>query len=593
MNEMLYIDGQLVDLGEGVDITLSYKSNMLTDLSKIVGNNSYTINLPKTKKNLGIIGFSDVPSAVTSFPRAYHTARYFRNGVEIVSEGRAVLMGVGDTIEIVIVWGGASALARIVEDSKMLTEMEGFTDYYDWGYLTSASVYNGKDEIIVPDLELNNRNGIPLHPAVRSTYIFNAIRKYYGLTMAFPSDREAFIDSLIFPLLTRNGGYANRISNQGGYKNHESYGGELLDKMGEDFDTIFEPKYNTLQTEIQYFKVLQDCKVVVTPNFGSFHIGAYVAYGSDNKTDNIVYFPYEIKRNEGSTVFPNIYMYITPVEIELKKNDLFLVRLMYPIVENATGYLYMFGAQPSEVKVNDKFPIVENLPDIKVIDFIKAIASMAGLFVIPSSDGNTLNFVPFEVFSDKSNAVDWSDKLLPKSVMNTPANVGYSLDGFARNNRMLYKEDDTVATWADGNIVVGDDTLDFERDAVVLPFAPSDSYAGKASIPLYKYDDEGVAELLEVEPRVLIESNLNGYSSGVFNGLHWSELITNYYETYQNAVKSPVVITERVRLDELSLRDLDVSTPVYLRQYGKYYAIVEVKASSNGVCECKLLQLED
>lgn len=592
MNEMLYLDGQLVDLAEDVEITLSYKSNMLTELSKIVGNNSYTINLPKTKRNLGIIGFSDIPSAVTSFPRAYHSARYFRNGVEIVSDGRAVLMGVGDTIEIVIVWGGASALSKIVEDSKNLTEMDGFTDYYDWNSLTSASAYNGTDEIVIPDLELNNKNGIPLHPAVRSTYIFNKIKAYYGLTMEFPSDREEFINSLIFPLLTRNGGYVNRISNQGGYKNHESYGGELLDKMGEDFDTIFEAKYNTLQTEIQYFKVLQDCKVVVTPNFGSYYIGAYVAYGSDN-ADNIVYFPYEITKNEGSTVFPNIYMYNTSVEIELKEGDLFYVRLMYPIIYNQLGYLYTFGAQPSEVKVNDKFPIVENLPEIKVIDFIKAIASMAGLFVIPSSDGNTLDFVPFEVFSDKSNAVDWSEKLLPNSVMNTPSSVGYSLDGFARNNRMLYKEDDTVATWADGNIVVGDETLDYERDAVELPFAPSDSYGGRASIPLYKYDDDGVAELLEVVPRVLVESNLYGYSSGVFNGLHWSELITNYYETYQNAVKSPVVITENVRLDELSLRDLDVSTPVYLRQYGKYYAIIEVKASSNGVCECKLLQLED
>ena len=85
---------------------------------------------------------------------------------------------------------------------------------------------------------------------------------------------------------------------------------------------------------------------------------------------------------------------------------------------------------------------------------------------------------------------------------------------------------------------------------------------------------------------------MDGYSTGTFDGLHWNTLIGEYYNTYQNAVKSPVVVSELVRLDELSLRDLDVAKPVYLRQYGRYYAIVELKAPSNGVCECKLLQLD-
>lgn len=42
-NEMLFIDGELVDLGES-KITLKSQSNLLSDLSKIVSNNSYTIN---------------------------------------------------------------------------------------------------------------------------------------------------------------------------------------------------------------------------------------------------------------------------------------------------------------------------------------------------------------------------------------------------------------------------------------------------------------------------------------------------------------------------------------------------------------------
>ena len=40
------------------------------------------------------------------------------------------------------------------------------------------------------------------------------------------------------------------------------------------------------------------------------------------------------------------------------------------------------------------------------------------------------------------------------------------------------------------------------------------------------------------------------------------------------------------------MKELDVKVPVYLGQYGRYYALISVKSEDTGVCECKLLQLE-
>ena len=54
-NDLLFIDGELVDLDDSTKITLNYKSNLFTDLSKIVSNNSYTIKLPKTVRNNGLL----------------------------------------------------------------------------------------------------------------------------------------------------------------------------------------------------------------------------------------------------------------------------------------------------------------------------------------------------------------------------------------------------------------------------------------------------------------------------------------------------------------------------------------------------------
>ena len=63
----LYINGVKADLGK-TDISLNYKSNLLTDISKIISNNSYTIKLSKTARNMALIECSHIPSSISKFP---------------------------------------------------------------------------------------------------------------------------------------------------------------------------------------------------------------------------------------------------------------------------------------------------------------------------------------------------------------------------------------------------------------------------------------------------------------------------------------------------------------------------------------------
>lgn len=584
MKEELYINGEAVDLDESVNITLNYKSNMLTDLSKIVGNNSYTIKLPKTQRNLGIIGCADMPGAVSSFPRVTHDARYFRNGVEIVSRGKAVLLAVNESIEVVLTWGSTTGFLALVEEGKNLTDFMESTSWIPWNDTVSVGAY-GATNIMYSDIDFGLKDGeskVKIHPSVRVSYLFSLIGSHYGLRFEFSEDRSEFISRLILPLLTRNGGYANRYSNRG-----------TLYKTGTDSYTFSkESEYNSYFEEIastiyRYrFTAKAGGKLVVTPSFFSMFLGACVKYGTDTFEENTVYLQYEVDPITGA------YFYNKPVEIDINEGDMFVIWTMeYPMTIDERNAVYSFGIQPNEIQFGDRFPIIENLPDIKIIDFIKAIASMCGVFAVPSLDGDLLKFVPFDLLSNRSRAVDWSDNVMHKDISERPRNVGYVLEDFAQNNKMLYKEDDNVPPYSNSNIVVGDKTLEEERDAVTLPFAPSVMRGYRAKINLYEYND-GEPELQNVEPRILIEKNVGGLSTGVFDGLDWSTLINNYYSTYQNTIKTPVVITENVLLDEFTLRDMDLSIPVYLRQYGRYYAVVEVKAPSNGVCECKLLQLD-
>lgn len=115
---MLFIDGKLVDLDDNTKITLNFKSNIFTDLSKIVSNNSYTIKLPKTIRNQRIISHAELPSADSGYPRKYHDARYFRNGVEVIPTAKAVLISISDKIEIAMTWGNITALSSMLESGK-------------------------------------------------------------------------------------------------------------------------------------------------------------------------------------------------------------------------------------------------------------------------------------------------------------------------------------------------------------------------------------------------------------------------------------------------------------------------------------------
>ena len=113
---------------------------------------------------------------------------------------------------------------------------------------------------------------------------------------------------------------------------------------------------------------------------------------------------------------------------------------------------------------------------------------------------------------------------------------------------------------------------------------------GIATIPLYSYTSDGALQYNEsTDPRLLVLKNDN---TATFDGLDWNTIIENNYKSYQKYIREPKIITELVEIRDHELRNLDMSVPVYLAQYGKYYAVISIKAEKTGICECKLFQLD-
>lgn len=602
----LYINNTKADLNK-TDITLSYKSNLLTDISKIISNSSYTIRLPKTAKNLALIECSHLPSSTSRYPYLKHKGTLLRNGIEMIKNANVVLLETGETIEVALTWGNVTNFAGVVNDGKKLTDItHGTVEGVDWVVWSNKGSNSAQFPLIDYGFNSDDPN-VWYHPVVTVKWILDKIQEQSGVTFNFPSDKLTVINKMIIPLLTRNDseelyskypinlvgtgiGRDNRVVNYFGL-NINFNGDDTQRKYGETVD------YQQQNSTVKAYRISYDSD--------KSHIKGTVMTVFRSTTISIDYLTVElwIDRTSIATFRPISYQV---------NNNLWTVGFNIDCTFNmSTGQIISLGllsgrgyfssasdagsntnlnltlSARGEISFGEKFPLVPSLPDIKQIDFIKAVASMVGLFALPDGE-NGIKFIPFDNLSaNKSKAVDWTNRVIMAYNSVTPRNLQYTLNNIAQNNWFRYKEDDNVMGNYDGNIQVDDATIEYERDAITLPFSACSTKGDVAYIPLYSYNDNGELQYNKANPRILL---LDG-TKGIFKGLEWNTLIANNYQTYKGLINNAKVVTEYIRLNSIELRDLEMDIPVYLAQYGCYLAIIEIKTKENDICECKLLKL--
>lgn len=602
MRDELYIDGTKVDMCES-GVSLEYRSNILTDISKIVSNFSYTIKLPKTKNNLRLIECAHIPSAVSSFPYLPHVGTLLRDGVQIVDGANVVLMSVSDTIEIALSWGNATGFSKIIEFEGNLDDLDyGIDDYIFWRYDISP------DEN-VPIMNYGFRSTekhVSYHPVVSAKWLLDRIQSQFGVNLLFPSDKQDVLQSLKIPLLKKEDAQkhvdANRVTltlnglkkTDGALRVYQLMFYGLASSYYVEYysDSVlisaFKPKFNNMQLNYSI-----DCKLIYVGS--AYKNGGYLDI-VDADTGEII---------DQVNAFEVIDRGNDNYECHFKK-DLLLEPYDKTIYISTTvsktgddSVSLVSGSITLEAKVSEvgadigeynKFFTIPNLPSVKLIDFVKSIAYMLGVFAVPG-DNNDIRFISFDtVIENKSNAVDWSGRVLFNDYGDVARNISYQLNDFTQKNWFRYKEDDNITENYDSFIAVENRALDYERDAVSLPFSACDTLGGVASIPMYSYNDDGELEYDSgMNPRIVLYDSET--RSGVFYPLRWEELIRQHYASYQEVVRQPKVIKELVLLSAPELAVLDLLKPVYIRQYGSYFAIVKVKTKENNICEVELLKI--
>lgn len=308
------------------------------------------------------------------------------------------------------------------------------------------------------------------------------------------------------------------------------------------------------------------------------------------------------------------------------------------------GYLEMedkdmefFIVNSDKVTMSHAVDLASNLPDISCMTFMKSLFYMMGTYPYVDKNGNITARLFSEIKDnlDSGKTIDWSSKIIKPFGVDSDSEVKFSQSSsYAQKNYYMMKSDELepeidpedieedVYESGLGCIQVEDSTLSVSQTVIQVPFYPP--YIKNNKFPyldtgntikawtLVKNDEASssrantyVKEYCIPYPALgIIEDREYGHTetNGVYtkDGERMSMRVWNGFQNlsetpaltyFQEILRKPFVVTEKLRLNEFDLLNLDYTIPVYLEKYNSYFGIVSISRDSKGVCKCELIKL--
>lgn len=302
-----------------------------------------------------------------------------------------------------------------------------------------------------------------------------------------------------------------------------------------------------------------------------------------------------------------------------------------PLSMSADIYFYpLFNPGKFYLGTGMWLSITKNLPDISCMTFIKSLYYMIGAFPAIDNDGNiiAISYNKLTENLNNGNIYNWSKKAMSQSC--EPDNVKFDVSGFAQKNYFLMKNDNLGEDKKErdfyergkGCITVGNETLEPNKTIFQLPFygkfqedlqyyyiktgdtvkmwekdgnevSPVESKPAVGIIKGTKWYDYYLTNELDDEGKPIYRKVDNGeyiLTMDIWNG--FKNISKNESYAYlQSIIKNPIVIKENFILNELDLRNLDYTVPIYLEKYNSYFAIITLERDSKGICKAELIKL--
>lgn len=610
MTRELTINGQAVDLLPDSDITLEYVSNFFGEPGKISLPRSYTIRIPRTSRNASILDHPGQPGHASSTTRRFLSARFYRNGIDLLGEAKAYIMStMPEGYEIALVWNALDALQTLSQSDATLNDLpdlpvlpwispNGLTPDYtesSEGGALFAWYNSGLGALLYPDAHTST------HPSMRVLNLIDRILTGAGVPYELSEAARRSASELMLlaapgrhpdrNMEISSGSVAQSVELTKATANNESVTLLYMQGWEHGWDAP-----STATTVSQVFttgdndthRVLFNMQAPVGVDLSDCAIAVYGQVREDNmvnERENLmrVYFT-----QSGSK-----WVLYSDEEIRLSGWPEYSVELEFSGSVSAVMTPYdpawpMFAAnrvhESIDISKDNRFPLAGNLPDIKQMDFLMSCMVMLGW--TPVIKDGTLRLMTLDEVLDFDRAYDWTAKV--DITDRAPIEVKYALDGWAQLNRIRYQDDAPLGFDPEGKLFVQDGTLAEQREYFNLPFAASMGSTAQH----YRIKEGNEVEDIDIAPRVFrLGLGIKGMTLRFDANLYGDSLISARYSRLQEIVRVPVLLSVDIRLNEIDLAQLDLTRPVYLGQYGQYYAILKIQTSNTDLCKVELLQL--
>lgn len=640
----LYINAVLCDLDADETITLLYQSPIFSELDSIQSNRSYNISLPLTPNNIRAIGQSQRVDVRTNVPYKRLPAALYMNGVPLFTKGYAVVTDISDTINVTLTWGNVGNFQPLFDNNlrDLIEEMEGLNaGHIDWN--ESSTILDANTENEYPGVAFWGVNfGMGLsnpqyvHPSVQVSTILQAIERQHDITID-GKERLAYSPNLgpIVPLVSNDGDdesgkdqyfLATNIVSNGSGGGGTSFKWGLQSYIKQDPYGLYSGEdaiFNKLNSSHLFLSIIPNDLESDTFRIGCTATGTaflkeriyFVVKSGDKELLRISSDPEDVSIATSHALYTfHVKDFPSDFEINTTENDGFSIILENFMNVQSDGNHSIIA--PCSVKVwgdilkfPGSFPIAINLPDMSQGDFVFALMNMNGLFAYADNDEpDMIRLISIDDITDKAKAgdiVDWSDKVILNDFnrVDMPDASEFTIDDLAQSNILDYDNDDDVETDTHGIIKIDNENIEKETELVTLPFSASDNATTDgvscALVPIYEQQDNGDVNYSECSPRIL--SGRGGLISGLVKCIGvfdpWMQfggdtgIVETKYNSYRNTVSRVRLITVRVKLSEIDLYNLDYTTPIYISQFGKLFALYSVETGEDGVCDCQLLSL--
>ena len=622
----LYINDKLIELSDNELIGITYCANNIGELQNRNSSFSNTIKIPITQNNKVAFDWSHLVNSSTDLPYKTLKATYIENGVELVSNGMAIINSIEDGYFNINILSGNSDLTELLGD-KTIGELYGL-DSFLWRRVDTIASNNRSKPYIYPIIDWRSdsdsffiKDNIVkcnyLLPCLRIKDVFTKIENYINFSFTGPyiatKDHEDMVITPDYfeyenpPIIKATNGagglwkntlqlpsyypsqiYVNPV--QVNYPKLDTF--DLGMAYTDAFHTYFTPPSGVLEYGALRFSSTIRIEWLANSSYQytwqkdekRLSVTAEIIDDLDNVICEINYIDNEfVKLNHYREVvvdiitpedypFSPLRRYTIRIYVAAEQHPNMSSRLIVGQKKNTTA-LFVF-TQSKRIQLNQRIKY-SDIFRMKAKDVLKDILNLRGLIIQTNSYLRTIQINNFDdLIRNKSIAKDWSDKVVSIS------SLKYTFGKYAQKNYLKFKDSQTIEEdYGNSYFSILNKNLDIDKTAVQI--------GHPATEQKFKYLGANIPKVagLDIDqdwhkPQYRLLTLDSQYSSVIYMDKSFTTLVNakipfckfesfteitpKHYKVLNEILENTKVINATLKLNGKDVSELDFSIPIYL-----------------------------